>query len=524
MLFGIWDYLTIGLYVIATLTIGFWVSRRIRSGQDFFLAGRSLPWWAVGTSLVATDIGGTDIIGVGGAAYRYGIAVANFEWIGCVPAMIVAAFVIIPHLWRIGVQTVPEFLERRYNVTMRLLAAGCWLVFMASNLGVMLFASAKMLTVSLGIQFPTDGPWGWLHGHELELLVVMLGLIVASYTLAGGLSAVVYTDVLQCAVMIGGCLLVLILAVYRLGGWSNFLAQIEAQGGPGSGNHLELILPVDTQTPFPWTGIFFGLALVLSPAYWFGNQAIVQRALGARSEFEAKASYVWGALLKNGIPFLIALPGLAALALFPNLPDGDEAYPRLAARLLPVGLRGVFLAAFIAALMSSVDSYLNSASAIAVHDFLRRLWHRPETPPIVRWGRITTALFAIWGMLFAIWLSRLQGPSIYGIFQTLMSFFQGPSLAILLAGLFWRRATGVGAVAGFLSGVATSIILFAMNTSLVTNATGWRPLFQISEPFLYYSVWSFIIASATLVIFSYLSHPEPKQRIAQMICSGRKLP
>ena len=139
------DYLVIVAYLCATMVIGLWVGSYVRSGSDFFLAGRSLPWWAVGISLVATDIGGTDLMGVGGDTFRYGLVMGNFEWIGCVPAMLVAAFVFVPHLWRCRVTTIPEYLERRFSPQLRSAVAGCWLLLMACNLGVMLLASAKFM-------------------------------------------------------------------------------------------------------------------------------------------------------------------------------------------------------------------------------------------------------------------------------------------------------------------------------------------------------------------------------------------
>lgn len=520
MALSLWDYLAIGLYAMATLGIGFWVSRRMRTGRDFFLAGRSLPWWAAGMSLVATDIGGTDILGVGGAAYRYGLAVANFEWIGCVPAMIVAAFVFVPHFWKLGISTIPEFFERRFHRSLRWLAAACWLVFMACNLGVMLFASGKMLVVLLRVDFSDAGLLRGLAGQELAVVVVVIGCLVGSYTAAGGLAAVVYTDVLQLMVMIGGCLAVLILAVLQIGGWSTLVEHVQRHA---TDQHWQLVLPVDTPTPFPWTGIFFGLALVLSPAYWFGNQAIVQRSLGVRSAYEAKAAYVWGALLKNLIPVIIALPGLAAVALFPNLADGDEAYPRLAAHVLPVGFRGVFLAAFVAALMSSVDSYLNSAATIVVNDFARPAGQAEVSPAAaVRLGRIVTGLLTLWGILFSLWLSRLEGATIYGIFQTLMSFFQGPALAVLLAGVLWSRATASGALCGFIVGLATSILLFVLNSSYLVNTLGFRPLFRISEPYLYYSFWSFLVAMITLILVSWITRPAPLEQIHPLLYSTKE--
>jgi SSS family solute:Na+ symporter len=443
--------------------------------------------------------------------------VGNFEWIGCVPALIVAAFLFIPHFWRCGVTTIPEFLELRFNVGVRSALAACWLIFMACNLGVMLLVSAKMMSAVIG----------WDVGLSIWITAALVGL----YTCAGGLAAVVYTDVIQGVVMIGGCLLIVVIGLYDIGGWGELqvgLRDIEQAKltGPAAVSedvqHLSLILPVDTPTPFPWTGIFFGLALILSPAYWIGNQAIVQRSLGTRSEFDAKAAYIWGALLKNLIPLIIAVPGLIALVKFPELADGDKALPTLVSQLLPSGLRGLFVAAFLAALMSSVDSYLNSSATIFTNDFYQRFFRRDASDrQLLIVGRWTTILLVGWAILFAFQLAKLD-QGIYAIFQTMMSIFQGPALAVLMTGLLWKRATGPAALAGFLTGVATAIFLYLATWDSVLNLLGWEPLFQVQDPFLYFSVWAFLVAMSVVVSISFLTQPESAEKQAYVISASRK--
>jgi solute:Na+ symporter, SSS family len=519
------DYSVIVTYLVVTIVLGYLVGRRIKTGTDFFLAGRQLPWWAVGMSLVATDIGGTDIIGVGGAAYKHGLAVANFEWIGCVPAMIIGAFFFVPFLYRTGIYTIPEYLERRYNVTVRTIIATCWLVFMACNIGIMLLASAKMMQS--------------LFGWELWVSTLLMAVLVGFYTSFGGLAAVVYTDVLQCIILIGGCLLLVVFGLWQVGGIENMKNRLQARyqahsttesvnGNDNSStspseslnetdSHLKLILPVNTPTPFPWPGILMGLALILSPAYWIGNQAIIQRSLGSKSEFEAKASYVWGALLKNVIPVVIAVPGLIALALYPDIGDGDQAIPTLVTRILPSGIRGIFFAAFLAAMMSSVDSYLNSASTIVSYDFIQRFSKSPLSETrILQLGRITTIACVAWGVIFAFLLTLLkEGSGIYAIFQTLMAFFQGPAFAVLLTGMLWSGANGRAAVVALLLGIATAVTLYTLNQPAVYSALGWKPLFQIQEPFLYFSIWAFLVTLSTLVVLSFLwkSNNDPKSAL-----------
>ena len=530
------DYLVILSYLAATMVIGLWVGSYVRSGSDFFLAGRSLPWWAVGMSLVATDIGGTDLMGVGGDAYRYGIVMGNFEWIGCIPAMLVGAFVFIPHLWRCRVTTIPEYLERRFSVQLRSSVAACWLLLMACNLGVMLLASAVFMKS--------------LAGWDISACILVTAAMVGIYTWSGGLGAVVYTDVLQGIVMIGGCLMFVAIGIQEVGGVDPLIEKIhlvaKAQDrqdeiqrewkmtpaeriadkakprhdrAAHESEHLSLVLPVDTRSPGPWPGILFGLAMIVGPGYWFGNQCIVQRALGAKSEYEAKASYVYGALLKNVIPFLVAVPGLIALVKFPELGHerADVALPQLVGTLLPTGFRGMFVAAFLAALMSSVDSYLNSATTLYVNDFYRR-FYRPNADEgqMLAVGRWTTVGFVLWGIYFAFQLLAFP-VGIYTIFQTLLSFVLGPTLAVLIAGMLYRNSSSDGALTGFYAGLLANIGLFSLNQPAVCRWLNLKPLFQVGQPYLYYSIWSFLVAMLFIVIFSYFLRSDPPEKTRYVI-------
>jgi solute:Na+ symporter, SSS family len=528
------DYLVVVSYLAGTMAIGLWVGSYVRSGSDFFLAGRALPWWAIGMSLVATDIGGTDLVGVGGDAFRYGIVMGNFEWIGCVPAMLVAAFVFIPHLWRCGVTTIPEYLERRFSVQVRASVGAVWLVIMACNLGVMLLASA---------QFMSD-----LAKWDMSLSIVGVALLVGVYTWSGGLGAVVYTDVLQGVVMIAGCLMIVVVGIADLGGIESFIEKVHqaahakrtqaiaatpTEGQPAAekaltpkpqqSDHLSLVLPVDTPSPGPWPAILFGLALIVSPGYWIGNQCIVQRSLGAKSEYEAKASYVYGALLKNLIPFVVAIPGLIALVKFPELTheQGASALPLLVGHVLPAGLRGVFVAAFLAALMSSVDSYLNSATTIYVNDFYRR-FYRPKADEgqMLLIGRWTTIGFVLWGIYFAFQMIPF-GQSVYSLFQTMMSFVTGPTLGVLMAGMLSSRTAAAGALSGFFAGLLTSVGLFTLNLSSVQQSLGMQPLFRIDAPYLYYSIWAFLATIVVTTVFSYFARPDAAEKTRYSIWGWR---
>ena len=345
--------------------------------------------------------------------------------------------------------------------------------------------------------------------------------------------------------MIGGCLMFVFIGIQEVGGINPLIQKIHAvaieqdrqdalqqeqiraatkkngqtakarHSRPAEeSEHLSLVLPVDTRSPAPWPGVLFGLALIVGPGYWIGNQSIVQRALGSKSEYDAKASYVYGALIKNLIPFIVALPGLIALVKFPELGHerADVALPQLVGSLLPVGIRGLFVAAFMAALMSSVDSYLNSATTLYVNDFYRR-FYRPNADEgqMLAVGRWTTIGFVMWGIYFAFQLLAFPA-GIYTIFQTLLSFFLGPTLAVLVAGMLSRSSSSDGALTGFFAGLLTAVGLFLMNLPSVCRWLNTPPLFQVGQPYLYYSFWSFVVAMMFIVIFSYFLRSDPPEK------------
>ncbi len=258
------------------------------------------------------------------------------------PAMVFAAFVFVPYFWRTGVFTIPEFLGRRYNSSVQFLNAIIWAIVLFLSLSIMLWVSADKLMHTV---------LGWDAQWSLWLMAIVTGL----YTFSGGLTAVVFTDVVQLVVMFVGGFGLLALSLWEVGGWGSLREQILAKG-PEFQDHFTILLPHNTTGPFPWTGIVFGLGIVLAIAYMSGNQVIVQRTLGARTEWDAKGGMLLGGFLKSMIPLMVVLPGLCAIILVPHLPmeEADRAVPEMIRLLLPAGLRGLMFAALFEALMSSM--------------------------------------------------------------------------------------------------------------------------------------------------------------------------
>ncbi len=497
MLSGI-DYFVVIAYLVGIMVLGLYFARFVRSADDFFLSGKTLPFWAVGMSIVATDISAMDFVGVSGQSYRFGVAVGNFDWLGSMPAMLLAAFIFIPYFWKAGLYTIPEYLGRRYNDYVRAVASLTWIIFFALDLGVLFWATAVMFEPLMGWK-----PW---------FSIIVTAIVVGLYTFYGGLTAVVMTDVVQMILMFVGGAAVVVVGLYHVGGWGGLTDKIAAMGDAYQ-NHFKLILPADTQTPFPWTGILFGLTLVMSNAYMIGNQAIVQRCLAAKSVWHAKASMLCGAFFKMFIPMLVMVPGLIAVATYPGMEDGDQAFPLLVKKLLPPGLRGLLFAGFLAALMSTIDSILNSTATLWTKDVYERFIKKGASDRhYMVVGQLATVILLIFGVISSP-LSK-QFPGLYVAIQTFLSFFQGPVFSVILLGMFWPRATQWGGLVGMVGGISISILLNIFKGSL----------FTIQDPFLYVSWWSFVAGVLLNVAVSLATRPHPIGRLAGLVFGLPKEP
>jgi SSS family solute:Na+ symporter len=494
------DVIIVVVYMIGSLLLGLYCTRFVGSAEDFFIAGKALPFWAIGFSIVTSDIGATDFVAVAGAAYKNGVSAANFDWMGSMPAMVIAAFVFVPYFWRSGVFTIPEFLGRRYNTAVQFINGLIWTVVLFFMLAIMQWLSADKLIHTI---------LGWDPYWTLWITALITGI----YTFSGGLTAVVFTDVVQLIVMYVGGLGLLALSVWEVGGWSSLREQVLAKG-PEFKDHFTLLLPHDTAGPFPWTGIVFGLGLVMAVAYMSGNQVIVQRTLGARSEWDAKGGMLFGGLLKFFIPLMVALPGLCAIVLVPQLgaENADRAVPEMIRLLMPAGLRGLMFAALFAAMMSHISATLNSTSTIFITDIVGQLRNWSGRRPLkektaLLLGRITTAILIISTALLAEPIGNRE--QIYVYMQTILSMFQGPVLAILLLGIIWPRATGYGGLAGLVLGVTFCFIL--------RNTPG---LFPSEDPFLFVAWWSFVFALIVTIVVSLLTKREPEEKLRGMVWSS----
>ena len=440
---GILAFYAVGIFVLAQ-----WVSREkdahAKTGQDYFLASRRLPWWAIGSSLIAANISAEQIIGMSGSGYVIGIAIASYEWMAALTLILVAKF-FLPIFLHNRIDTMPEFLERRYGRSVRLILAVFWLgVYVFVNLTSILWLGATAVHA--------------VTGMEQQSALVALGLFAGAYALYGGLKAIALTDVVQVSLLILGGLIIVAIALERISGGQGILTGLEALMAQHADRfHMILARGNPHYKDLPGLSVLLGGLWVMNLAYWGFNQYIIQRALGAKSIREAQKGVVLAAFLKLLMPVLVVLPGIAALSLLPGLLTPDEAYPQLMA-LLPHGLLGLVFAALVAAIVASLGSKINSIATIFTIDLYSLA--RPQASPTrqVLIGRLAAATALILAMLTA---RPLLGSfdQAFQYIQEFTGFFTPGIVVIFLLGMFWRRATTAAALLAAIGSAVLSLIL-----------------------------------------------------------------
>lgn len=454
---GALDLGILAVYAIVLLLIALWVSREpkghIKSTEDYFLAGRALPWWAIGASLIAANISAEQIIGQSGQGFVVGLAIAAYEWQAAIVLLIVAKY-FLPIFLKRGIYTMPQFLETRYGGGVKALMSVYWiLLYTAVNLTAVLWLGG------LAIES--------LTGANVFLAMCGLAAFAVLYSLYGGLKAVALTDIIQVIILIVGGLIITWIALDLVGGGAGPIAGLNrlADEVPG---HFNMILSPDhssySDLPGIWT--LLGGLWVLHFSYWGFNQYIIQRALGAESLAEAQKGLALAAALKLLVPVIVVLPGIAALVLAgDNVLSGaaleeksDRTYGELM-KLAPEGLRGLVFAALIAAIISSLASMINSISTIFTMDIYRDYIARSKTERhYVGVGRIA----ALTAMLLALILARPFLGGMESAFQTIQEYtgFIAPGVvAIFLLGFYFKRMNTAGAFAVLIGSVLASLAM-----------------------------------------------------------------
>lgn len=455
------DYSIVLIYFIGVVAHGIYVSKKLEGGSDdYFLAGRTLPWYLIGFSLFASNMSGSSFVGLMGGAYSNGVVIFNYEWTAALVLILFAIFV-LPSFLRAEISTVPEFLERRYDVrSRRAFSLFTILAIMFIDTAGALYAGGLVIS----------NVTGYLN---LWTAVAVLALVAGIYTILGGLSAVVVTDTVQAILLIVGAAILFWLGLNEIGGWQELFVDVPEE-------KTKLILSADDDF-LPWTGLW-GVVL-LGFYYWTINQFVVQRTLGAKSKKEGQVGALFAGFLKLPNLFLMILPGLIALKLYPDLETPDLAFPTLAFELMPIGVRGLIMAALIAAIMSSLDSALNSASTLVVKDFIEPIWSIGEDRQV--WlGRVVTGIVMVFGAVYAPMISSFE--SLFSYFQSSLSYIIPTIVVVYILGLFVPWLNGTGALWTIVFGLVVGIPLF-----ILKEVTGlWA---EWGLPEIHYTIMSSIM-------------------------------
>ncbi len=503
--FSVYDYIVFILYALVILSLGLWVSRGKKgvkkTAQDYFLASKSLPWWAIGASLIAANISAEQMIGMSGSGMAIGLAIASYEWMAALTLLIVGKF-FLPIFIEKGLYTIPEFIEQRFGTTLKTILAVFWIaLFIFVNLTSVLFLGGKAMDTILG-----NG-----DGSMIFPAIVALALFAAAYSLYGGLSAVAWTDVIQVALLIIGGLITSMIALDHVtpsGGIIKGFAHVYETAG----DKFHMILKKDNPEfmNLPGIAVLIGGLWVANLYYWGFNQYIIQRTLAAKSLRESQNGIVFAAFLKMITPFIAVIPGIIAYVMFTE-PEGtnmiagvqdaftkvgggmnyDKAYPWLISTFVPAGLKGLVVAALAAAIVSSLASMVNSTSTIFTMDIFKPYLAKKEGKNIdVKVGRISGGV----ALAIAVFVAPLLG-SIEQAFQYIQEYtgLVSPGiLAVFMMGLFYKKTNNRGAVVGILTSIPIALVLKL-------------PYFEM--PWMDQMFYTFILTMVVIMLVSLSTNP-----------------
>ncbi len=494
--FATLDWILIALYFAAIFGVAWWVSGRKKATHEtssgYFLAGRNVGWFVVGTALFASNIGSEHLVGLAGTGYDSGVAVGQFEVLASL-ILLILGWLFVPFYLRSSVYTMPEFLERRYSPAARWYLAVISIVgYVLTKISVTLYAGGIVYEVLLGGNFWTGA----------LIIVVATGI----YTVLGGLRAVLYTEMLQTILLIGGAILVTVIGLVKLGG----VSALRASSEPGT---FDMWQPM-SHPSFPWTGILFG-APILGVWYWCTDQFIVQRVLSANGIDNARRGTIFGGFLKILPLFIFVIPGVIAAALVKTgqleIARADHALPEMIRSLLPIGIRGLVMAGFLAALMSSLAAVFNSCSTLITWDIYRKIRPDSSERQLVAVGKLATLLLVGFGLLWIPFMKHISG-QLYVYLQSVQAYISPPIAAVFLLGIFWKRVNSAGAIAslatGFVLGTARLVL------ELTKGSTGGLLFWYADINFLHFAVFLFAICTGVLIAVSLLTTPPSADRLA----------
>lgn len=435
-------------YVLGLLILALWISREDKQGgkntEDYFLASKALPWWAIGASLIASNISAEQIIGMSGSGYAIGLAIASYEWMAAITLIIVGKYM-LPIFLKNGIYTMPQYLEQRFDSRVKTTLALFWLaVYIFVNLTAVLWLGGLAIETVAGVD--------WMFG------MIFLAVFSIAYSLYGGLKAVAYTDILQVVLLVFGGLFLSYLALDAVSDGKGVLAGFGVLTEHASG-HFDMILSPDNPhyMSLPGISVLIGGMWIMNFSYWGFNQYIIQRALAAKDVKEAQKGIAFAAYLKLLMPLIVVLPGIAAVILYPQLSAPDQAYPSMMS-LMPVGIKGLVFAALVAAIVSSLASMTNSISTIFTMDIYAKLKPGKSQRHYVHTGRIAALISLAIALVVA---EPLLGKfdQAFQYIQEFTGFFTPGIVVIFVMGMFWSKTSATGALAAAIGSAVFSLSL-----------------------------------------------------------------
>ncbi|MBM3420999.1 MAG: sodium/solute symporter [Bacteroidetes bacterium] len=498
--FELIDSIIFAAYAVGIIGLGLWVSRNRkgteRNAEDYFLAGKKLPWWAIGASLIAANISAEQFIGMSGSGFAIGLAIASYEWMAAITLIIVGKY-FLPVFIEKGIYTIPQFVEQRFNTTLKTILAIFWIsLFIFVNLTSVIFLGAKALDTVIGTG----------DGSMITIAIWGLAFVAAAYSLYGGLSAVAWTDIVQVVLLVAGGLITTLIALGKVtpdGGVIEGLKHVYNTAG----DKFHMILKHDDPqfANLPGIGVLIGGMWVANLYYWGFNQYIIQRTLAAKSLREAQKGIAFAAFIKLLLPVFVVVPGIIMYVIYSQQPgtsviegvseaftkaDGsinfDKSYPWLIGNFIPVGLKGLVVAALAAAIVSSLASMLNSTATIFTMDIYKPYFNRQASDKVtVRVGRLTVASALLIACIIAPLLESI--PQAFQYIQEYTGMVSPGVLAVFLLGLFWKKTNTRGAITGAILSIPVAALLKAKAVEL---------------PFLDQMFYTTLITMAVIVMVS----------------------
>jgi SSS family solute:Na+ symporter len=523
------DSLLIIIYFLSVLGIGYYLLRFTKTGDDFFMAGREMTAWIAGLSFVAANLGSLELMGWAASAYQYGILATHWYWIGAIPAMLFLGIVMMPFYYICKTHSVPGYLKLRYGEGASQLSAvsfGFMTVFMS---GINMYSMAIVMKVVLG----------W----DINFSIWVSSLTVMVYVVLGGLLSAIFNEVLQFMLIWLGALIVPIVGMIETGGWSGMVARIHQNFPAGDYTHLWSTMGSFQDNPMGihWTGIVFGLGMIISFAYWTTDFLVVQRVLSARDLRSAKLAPIIGAGFKMFVPLIVILPGLLGLAVLPGLVGENEAklipgahsynevLPLMLARYAGPGLLGLGVTALIAGFMSGMAGNVSAFATVWTYDIykpihLKLAKSEGTDAHYVKIGRWCTVI----GVFVSIGTAYLvqQFASIMDYVQALFSFFIAPLFGTVILGMLWKRATKAAGFWGLFAGIGSSIAMWAW-VKLDHSALKYIALSPYAKDMaenMYRGLWSWMICVIVTVVVSYMTKPKPESELVGLVRGCTEIP